>query len=130
MSATKGHGEKRERSQEAAIAALLAEPTLKEAARKCRVGESTIRRWLAEPEFQRAFRAARRQIVEAAIGAMQGAASDAVAALKRNLTCGTASSEVQAARVILDQATKAVELVDLMERIEALEAAAHRRAEL
>jgi hypothetical protein len=61
--------------------------------------------------------------VEAAIGRLQHAAAAAVDALARNLTCGTPAVEVGAARTVLDQAIKAIELIDLAERVEALEAA-------
>ena len=60
--------------------------------------------------------------MEGAIGRLQQAATEAVAALQRNLTCGTPSVEVRAATAILDQAIKAVELFDLVERVEQLEA--------
>jgi hypothetical protein len=84
---------------------------------------------MAEPEFRARSRAARRQVVEGAIGRLQAAATRAVDALTRNLSCGTPAVEVGAARTILDQAVKAVELVDLAERIEALEEAAAQAAE-
>jgi hypothetical protein len=50
------------RQAEAAIAALLAEPTIEAAARKAGISESTLLRWLQEPAFKAAFRAARRQV--------------------------------------------------------------------
>jgi hypothetical protein len=61
-------------------------------------------------------------VVEGAIGHLKQAATEAVATLRRNLTCGTPSVEVRAATAILDQATKAVELFDMVERVERLEA--------
>ena len=124
-------GERRGRRprQEAAIAALLAEPTIEAAATKAGVGESTLRRWLAEPGFKAAYRTARRLVVEAAIGRLQQAATEAVDALSRNLTCGNAAVEVGAAKAILDQSIKAVELVDLAERVEALEQASDLAAQ-
>ena len=126
---TPGEGGKRPRQEDAAIAALLSEPTIAEAAQKVGIGRSTLLRWLAEPEFKARYRAARRSVVESAIGRLQQATTQAVDALARNLTCGTPAVEVGAARTILDQATKAVELVDLAERIEQLEQAAELAAE-
>ncbi|HMV83001.1 MAG TPA: phBC6A51 family helix-turn-helix protein [Blastocatellia bacterium] len=107
--------------QEKAIIALLDKPTIREAALSLNVGEATLWRWLQDPEFQRAYRAARRQVVEHSISELQAATSEAVATLKRNLTCGNQSVEVRAAQIILDQSVKAVELVDLAERVEDLE---------
>jgi len=118
------HGGKRPRQGEAAISALLAEPTIAGAATKAGIAESTLRRWLAEPAFRAHYRDARRQVVEAAVGRLQAVATQAVDTLARNLTCGIPAVEVGAAKAVLDQATKAVELMDLAERVEHLEQAA------
>src|SRR5215203_4591079 len=126
---TAGHGSKRPQREEAALTALLSEPTIAKAAARAGVSESTLLRWMAEPEFKARLRAARRSVVEAAIGRLQQAAAQAVDALARNLTCGIPAVEVGAARSVLDQAIKAVELVDLAERVEALEQAAEAAAE-
>ena len=120
---------KRPRQEEAAISALLSEPTIERAATVAGVGESTLRRWLAEPEFKAQYRAARRQVVEAAIGRLQTASTKAVDTLERNLACGIPAVEVGAARSILDQSIKAVELVDLAERVEQLEQASELAAQ-
>jgi hypothetical protein len=125
---TAGHGSKRPQREDAALAALLSESTIEAAAKTAGVGESTLLRWIQEPDFKARYRAARRSVVEGAIGRLQQAATQAVDALTRNLTCGTPAVEVGAARSILDQAIKAVELIDLAERIEALEQAAETAA--
>jgi hypothetical protein len=125
---TAGHGSRRPQREDAALAALLGEPTIEAAAKKAGVGESTLLRWMAEPEFKARYRAARRSVVESAVGRLQQAATQAVDALTRNLTCGTPAVEVGAAKSVLDQAIKAVELVDLAERVEALEQAAELAA--
>jgi len=84
---------------------------------------------MAEPDFKARLRAARRSLVEGAIGRLQQAATMAVDALTRNLTCGIPAVEVGAAKSVLDQAVKAIELVDLAERVEQLEQAAEAAAE-
>lgn len=117
----KGHGEKLTRKQEQAIAALLSKGTVKEAASECGISEVTLWRWMQLAEFQAHYRAARRQVVERAVGELQAAAGEAVEALKRNLHCEQASVEIRAAQIILEQAVRGVELMDLQERIEALE---------
>ena len=119
---TTGHGGKQARKEEQAIAALLAEPTVEAAAARVGVGHSTLLRWLAEPPFRDRYRAARRDVVEAVIGRLQQASTAAVDALARNLSCGIPAVEVGAAKAVLDQATKAVELLDLAEWVERLEA--------
>lgn len=113
-----GHGEKKSRKWEDAIVALLAHPTIPEAARGCGISDRTLWRWLQDSDFQSAYRVARRQVVEKAIAELQGACSDAVKALTRNLKCGVPAVEVSAARIILDQATKGIELADLVEQVE------------
>jgi hypothetical protein len=55
-----GHGEKRSRRGEAAIAALLTEPTIEAAAAKARISVRTLKYWLRQPRFQAAYRQARR----------------------------------------------------------------------
>ena len=125
---TAGKGGKRSRHEDAALAALLSEPTIEAAATKAGIGESTLLRWLAEPTFKARYRDARRQVVEAAVGRLQTVATKAVDTLERNLSCGIPAVEVGAAKSVLDQAVKAVELVDLAERIEALEQASELAA--
>jgi hypothetical protein len=115
--------------QDRTIVALLAEPSIEAAAKTADVSDVTIWRWMKQPEFRAKLRDARRAIVEGAIGRLQAAATEAVATLQRNLTCGTASVEVRAAATILDQAINAVELYDVVERVEQLEARLAARQE-
>src|SRR5215213_1130733 len=122
--ASVGHGEKRSRREESAIAALLACPTIEAAAQQAGVGESTLRGWLRDPAFQQRYRAARRQVVEQSIAQLQQGTTEAVAALRRNLTCGLPAAEIAAAKAVMDYSVKAIELVDLAERVEQLEQAA------
>src|SRR3954447_6936436 len=112
-----GHGEKRSRQTEAALAALLACPTIEAAAEQVGIASATLRRWLAEDDFQRRYRAARRQVVEQAVAQLQQGTSEAVAALRRNLNCGTPSAEIAAAKAVIDISVKAIELTDLAERV-------------
>jgi hypothetical protein len=116
-----GHGQKLTRKQEAAIAAQLTAPTLAAAAVQAGIGEATLRRWQKRPEFQAANRAARRQLVDAALAELQGAAGQAVQALVKNLTCGNHGVETRAALGILEHATRAGIIADLAQRLEDLE---------
>jgi hypothetical protein len=108
--------------QEAAITALLTEKTHVEAAKKAGIGEATLRRYLTQPEFVAAYRQARRAIVEDAVTALQKAATAAVKTLERNLDCGNLVVETRAAQLVLEQAFRGAELLDLAQRIEELEA--------
>ncbi len=117
-----GHGEKLTRKHEQAIAALLSEPSIKAAAESCGVGEATLYRWLQLPSFAVAYRAARRQVVERAVSELQAACGEAVATLKRNLTCDNHPAvQIRAAQIILEQAVKGIEIMDMQERVERLE---------
>ncbi len=109
------------KKQEAAIAALLSTSVMKDAAAQVGISDVTLWRWLQLPEFESAYRAARRQVVEQAISKLQGATKYAVATLGKNLSCGNPAVEVRAASIILEQAVKGVELIELQERIERLE---------
>ncbi len=116
-----GHGDKLSRKHEQAIAALLSTPSIPAAAKAVGIGEATLWRWLQLPDFSAAYRAARRQVVERAVSELQAAASEAVETLKRNLTCENPGVEIRAAQIVLEQAVKGVELIDLQERVERLE---------
>ncbi len=116
-----GHGEKLTRKADDLIVALLAHDTISAAAKAAGIGEKTAHRWLALPEFQQHYRAARRQVVEQSLSALQSATVEAVETLRRNLHCERPSVEVAAAQAIIDRSIKAVELLDLDERLAALE---------
>jgi hypothetical protein len=113
--------------QELAIGALLSERTQEAAAARAGVAEKSLRRWLADPACVAEYRAARRQVVEAAVGRLQRAASKAVGALTRNLPCGKPNVEVRVAEVILGMALRGVELTDLAQQLDELKAALESR---
>lgn len=123
----KGHGEKLSRKAREAIAALLAYPTMAEAAKVAGVSESTLWRWMQGEDFQRRYREAQDKVFDNSLSALQGATTEAVATLKRKLTCGNHAVEVTAASKILDFTMKARELLDLTERIKELERIAFGR---
>src|SRR5437764_7546041 len=107
--------------QEKALAALLAEPTHAAAAARAQVSEATLYRWLKQPAFQAAYRELRRRAVDGAVSHLQQATAEAVETLRRGLSCGQPVAEVRAARIVIDQAARWAELIDLAERLEELE---------
>jgi hypothetical protein len=111
------------RRQEAVIASLLEMPTMAAAAKGAGISEPTLRRWLLKPDFQDAYRQAKRQVVEQAVTVLQQATGDAVSTLRCVMLDkeAPASSRVAAAKTVLETAIKAVELEDLAGRIEELE---------
>jgi len=62
-----GHGAKFTRKKEEAIAALLVQRNVEEAARAAGIGTQTLLRWLKLPEFVREHRKARREAVHQSI---------------------------------------------------------------
>lgn len=116
-----GHGNKITRRMELAIAALLEAPTLPLAARQAGVSERTLANWLKDEVFQAAYRRARGAVLEHAITKLQKAATKAAETLERNLDCGHGPTEIKAAGLVLDHATRLKEVLDHEERLKALE---------
>ncbi len=108
-------------NREKALAALLESATITEAAQKCGLNEKTLRRYLADGEFQKEFRAARRIIFEQNIIRLQSLHAGAVDTLERNLSCENPSVEVRAAQIVIESNRKDFETFDILERLETLE---------
>lgn len=108
---------------ERAIVALLTYPTIGEAARSVDMGESTLLRWLSEPNFQAAYRETRRQCVESAIARLQQSACEAVTTLVTVMqdALTPASVRVSAAKTVLEQAYRGQEILDMEERLAIVE---------
>ncbi len=109
--------------QARAVVALLREPTAAKAARHAGVSERTLRRWLADADFQAALKAVRAEFFGSVLSRMQGGAEKALEALHAVLDDEQArhSEKVAAARVLLDHAHRAAEALDFDERLGALE---------
>lgn len=116
-----GHGAKLDRKQEQAIAALLSQPTVEAAANAAGISEKTLKNWLALPEFQAAYRAARQDILDRTVVRLLAASGKAIDTLEANLCAPRPGDQIRAAQTILSHATAGVELLDLAERVKALE---------
>ena len=116
-----GHGEKLTRKQDAAIGALLSQTTISSAAESVGIGEATLRRWLKDPGFLTADRAARRDALEQCVALLQKAGSDAVETLVQSLQATSEAVRLRAACALLDYAIRGAELLDLQTRIAVLE---------
>jgi hypothetical protein len=110
--------------QEAAILALISQPTIRDAAQTARIGESTLWRWLQQQDFQAAYSKARRESVRQAIARLQNRTGQAVEVLAEIMNDSTANpfARVGAAKAVIEYSIKGVELEDLAERIARLEA--------
>jgi hypothetical protein len=113
------------RSQERALAALVSQPTIALAAAQARVGERTLYTWLADDKaFKAEYLRLRREIVNNAVFQLQKATNNAVNCLVSVMNSGEdspASARVAAAREVLTQAFKALEIDELEQRVAALE---------
>ena len=108
--------------QEKTLAALLASPTIADAAAAAGVGVRTVHTWLTDPVFEAAYRTARRDAVQQATARLQQASTDAVSTLVDLLQSARPAIQLAAARSILELAIKNVELDDFAARLAALEA--------
>ena len=118
-----GHGTKFGRKKEETIAALLSQRNMDEAARTAGIGTKTLLRWLQLPEFQSAYREARRAAFSQSIARMQQASSAAAATLLKIMVDpnAPASCRIRAADSVLGHAAKAMETEDIEVRVSELE---------
>jgi len=118
-----GHGSKFGRKKEEAIAALLTHRSVEEAARAAGITGNTLVRWLKVPEFQQAYREARRMAFGQAIGRLQQASAAAVTTLLKLTVDPNAPAAVRArsSYYILNLAKQAIEVEDIEARVSELE---------
>jgi len=124
----RGHGSKFGRKKEEAIAALLTQRNVEEAARVAEVGTQTLYRWMKDPEFDAAYREGRRAAVSQTYARLQQASSAAASTLFKLMVDASApaSTRVRAANSILDHSRHAIEIDDIEVRVAALEQAAQQ----
>src|ERR1019366_9804894 len=121
-----GHGAKFGRKREEAVAAVLSQRNLDEAARLAGVGVATLMRWQKLPEFQDVLRRARREALSQTMGRLQqGSSAAATTLLKVMLDQNTpASTKVRAADSVMNHRLRAMALEEVLERLTKLERAA------
>jgi hypothetical protein len=125
-------------AQHRALRALLTARTIAEAAEAAGLNESTVRRYLAEPGFGRAYREQQRILLSETTATLQRIAGDAAAAIEDSLAPDIEDKNLRlrAARTALEfllrtteTERKVRELEDVEERLTELERA-HRLKEL
>jgi len=121
-----GHGTKLTRKLEDAVAAMLTQRNIEEAARSVGISTATLMRWQKLPEFQEAFREGRRAAFGQCIARLQQASGVAVSVLLKVLAdpATPASVRVRAVDSVLSHAAKGIEIEDIEARVAALELAA------
>jgi len=120
-----GHGAKFGHKKEEAIVALLTTRTTEEAARAVNVSPKTLLRWQKEPEFDAAYRAAKRAAFGRSIARLHYLSSAAVSTLGKVMLDAVTppATKVRAADSILDHTLKAIETEDIEARVGELERA-------
>ena|SRR6266404_3791443 len=121
-----GHGAKFGRKKEEAIAALLSQRSIEDAARVARVGVTTLLRWLKIPEFRDEYLKARREAVAQASARLQQATGAAGVTILKLMTDPNVPPGVRlrSAECVFDYAFKGIEAEDLNMRLAELEEAA------
>ncbi len=113
---------KNRRADEKLLAALACGATKENAARQAGVSLSTVKRRLDDPEFCRQLQALRADILHRAIAALTAASTEAVRTLLDLLKPSSPhAARLGAARSVLEIGMKARLLVELEERMTALE---------
>src|ERR1035438_6488168 len=121
-----GHGTKFGRKKEQAITALLSHRSMEEAARAAGIGVNTLLRWMKEPEFDQAYRKARREAFGQGTARLQQASGAAVSSILKIMLDqhAPASTKLRAADLVLSHGAKAIEIEDIEARVAELERAA------
>ena len=124
----RGHGTKFGRKKEEAVAALLTQRNIEEAAKATGIAPNTLLKWMKEPEFQASYREARRAAFRQSVARLQQASGAAVSTLLKIMvdTSAPHSTRVRAADSVLDHSAKAIEIEDIEARVSELERAAEQ----
>jgi hypothetical protein len=121
-----GHGAKFGHKKEQAIAALLFHKNVEAAACAVGISANTLQRWTKDPEFEAAYREARRTAFCQSIARLQDASGAAVATVLKIMVDSKVSpgTRLRAAAIVLTQTAKAIEIEDIDVRVAELERAA------
>jgi hypothetical protein len=112
------------------LAAMLKHGVVTKAAEEIGITERQLRRWAAQPAFQRALRVERRHLMDGAASRLASGAGEALDALLEVIRDKQAAptARVSAARVFLETAQAAVSGADQGARLERLEQLVEGRA--
>ena len=114
--------------QDAVALALASGATLREAAQRTSAGERTIKTWTAaNPQFVRRVAELRAEMTSRALGRLVEGMSFAADTLRKLLTAKSEMVRLGAARSVIELGTRVREIVELEERITALETRAPRK---
>jgi hypothetical protein len=117
--------EKKRLTDEAIIAALIAEGSIKGAAASLECSTRTLYERMKKPEFKELYAQAKADILKAATAKLQGSLCAAVETLKEIMNDKEAAKQtrVNSAVSILQYTARFTETTDILERLEAIEEA-------
>jgi hypothetical protein len=123
MSGSNGDKPKMTAAQQKAVQFLLTEKTIKDAAAKAGVGESTLRRWIVEPTFAATYKAALAHVYEGGLSLLQSSIESGVKTLREICEDAAAPHQVRvsAAKSLVEFSLKARDQSDTQERLKAVE---------
>ena len=109
--------------QTKALAALLTQPTQAAAAAAAGIGLTTLKRYLADPEFQAEYQTALSGMLEDAAAQAKRCLNPALSCLREIVEDGgeTATARIQAARSLLEYGLRLTEIIDVLRQINELE---------
>ena len=109
--------------KEKALAALLVHPTKEAAAAAAGIDSKTLRRYLADPEFQVAYKEAFSGLITDATRQAQQSLSPALSTLREIVEDNEqgATVRIQAARSLLEYGLRFTEISDIFRDLEAAE---------
>ena len=109
--------------QAKALSALLNNPTQESAAAAAGIGISTLKRYLADPDFQAEYKKAMSKLIEGAATQAKQSLSPALSCLREIVNDSKKSdmARIQAARSLLEYGLRLTEVYDLSQRIDRLE---------
>lgn len=118
-----GHGEKISRKAHTFMLALLTANNLEDAASVVGISVATARRWYRNEDFKCQFQELQAEITGHSMILLKSSLNDALAVLREVMknTENSSSARVSAARAVLDNAFRAVEISDILVRLEMLE---------
>jgi transposase-like protein len=121
----RGHGAKFGRKKEEAIAALLTQRTVEEAARAVGISPTTLLSWMKMPEFDKEYRAARRASVSQTNARFQQATGAAASIIMKLMVDPKVPDSVRlrASEFVVNHSAKALEIEDVEARVAELERA-------
>jgi len=118
-----GHGTKFGRNKEQAIAALLSNRNVEQAARAVGIGVTTLRRWMRNPQFKNEYLQARREGLAQATARLQQSSGPAASTLLKLMVdpAMPPAIRLRAADYVLKHSLKSLEDDDLETRLALLE---------